>query len=134
VPIILQPMLRGTVELIAGASRQQGLGLFLIAGLGGVYTEALDEVTLIPAEVDVAVIRARIDASRLGRLLAAVARDGEAIGRPDPRDGLIKTLAAIQELVVAASDVIDSIDVNPLLVTETGTVAVDALLVVGDGS
>jgi hypothetical protein len=42
---------------------------------------------------------------------------------------LARVLEALQDLVLGHAELIDSIDVNPLLVTGRGCVAVDALIV-----
>ena len=105
-------------ELIVGVARQAALGHFLIVGLGGLQAELLDTVLLLPIELEVAVMRARIAGSRLGRLL------GGAIDRLTP------ILTGLQELIRAAGSQIESIDLNPVIVTQAGDlVAVDALIV-----
>jgi hypothetical protein len=65
-----------------------------------------------------------IDATAAGRLLAgyrgAAERDREAV---------VAALIATSELAAELSDVIESIDVNPLAALERGCVALDCLVV-----
>jgi len=118
VPLVLQPMAKGQAEIILGVAHEPGLGHFLLAGLGGVHTEHLDEVVLIPIPAAPAVIEKRLAASRIGRLIAAIG----------PVQPIIDALWALS-LLVADNPAIASIDINPLLVETSGCTAVDALIV-----
>jgi acyl-CoA synthetase (NDP forming) len=123
-PVILQPMLAATVEIIAGVSWEPGLGHFLVFGFGGVHAELFDEVTLVPIPSSAAAIRAEIEASRVGRLLHATERTPGALV-----DALVRALDALQSFVTAYGERIASVDVNPLLANGDRLVAVDALIV-----
>jgi len=123
-PFILQPMLSSAVEVIAGVSYEPGLGHFLIYGLGGVHAELFDEVTLLPIPASRAALRASIDASRVGRLLAAIERSPAGL-----TTALHDALDALQSFATVYGEQIASIDVNPLLASADRLVAVDALIV-----
>src|SRR6185503_16112479 len=129
VPLILQPMKRAKIELIVGATHEPPFGHFLVAGLGGIYTEALGESVLMPVTVAPGAMKRKIAATRLGRVLAAI---DESSPRARACDGLIATLEAVQRLVLAHGDRIESVDINPLLAGYEGCVAVDALVVLRD--
>jgi acyl-CoA synthetase (NDP forming) len=122
VGIVVQPMVQSEVELIIGVSHEQGLGHFLVAGFGGVHTEAFDEVTLIAIPSSEQEIRSRLTASRIGRLLSHLKGDDDALSRT------VGALVALQLVIIAAGDLVESIDVNPFLVGER-CMAVDALIV-----
>ena len=115
VPFLVQPMIAATAELIAGVGREAPLGHFVVFGLGGVHAEALDQVTLLPIPASAATLRARIESSRLAHIA--------------PVEDLARVLEALQALVLEHPERIDSIDVNPLLVTAEGCMGVDALIV-----
>jgi acetate---CoA ligase (ADP-forming) len=118
VSFLLQPMVPAKYELIVGVARQAALGHFLIVGLGGLHAELLDTVLLLPIELEVTAMRARIAASRLGAL-----PDGAL-------DRLTPILTGLQELIRAAGPQIESIDLNPIIITQAGDlIAVDALIV-----
>jgi len=122
---LLQPMVPARWELIVGVSRQAALGHFLVFGLGGINAELLDQVMLLPIELDIAAMMARIASSRLGALL----RGSDASGR-SVLDHLKPILAGLQQLILAAGEEIESIDLNPVIVTTNNDlVAVDALIV-----
>ncbi len=120
---LLQPMLGSRAELIAGISHELGLGHFMIAGLGGLLAEAIDEIVMIPLPASVTEIQAAISESRLGKMLDRLDGDGSPASR-----GLVETLAALQSLTTAFPERIRSIDVNPLLVGRDHCTAVDALI------
>lgn len=122
VPMILQPMIRSQVELIIGVSHEPGLGHFLVVGLGGINTEAFDEVTLIAIPTSADDIRRRIEASVVGRIVSRLKSHSGAFDR------LVQAVAALQQVVIAGGDAIESIDVNPFLIGEQ-CIAVDALIV-----
>ena len=123
--IILQPMARGRAELILGASHEEGLGHFLLLGLGGVNAELFNSTILIPAFVDDERLRALVASSVAGKLIARVAPgDGQAAF-----EGVVHTLRALRGLLEHCGDLIGSIDINPLLVTDAGCLAVDALVI-----
>ena len=67
--VIVQPMIQGDLEAIAGVTRSDGVGLVLLAGLGGIFAEALRETTTwtIPTTRDD--VTAGLAASALGRVL-----------------------------------------------------------------
>ncbi len=123
-PLILQPMLAANIEVIAGVSYEPGLGHFLVFGLGGVHAELFDEVTLLPIPASSAALGASIDASRVGRLLAATERSPGIL-----TTALHDALDGLQSFVGVYGEQIASIDVNPLLASADRLVAVDALIV-----
>jgi acyl-CoA synthetase (NDP forming) len=112
---LVQPMVRAKAELIAGVTHEKALGHFLVFGLGGVHTEVLDAVTLLPIPTGPATLRARLAESPVGRLVAA--------------EKFAALLDSLQALVLAQPDAIDSIDLNPVLATADDCLAVDALIV-----
>jgi acetate---CoA ligase (ADP-forming) len=125
VRFLLQPMVPAQWELIVGVSQQAELGHFLVFGLGGVNAELFDQVMLLPIELDVAAMTSRIAGSRLGALL----RGADGAGR-FALDRLTPILFGLQQLILAAGDRIESIDLNPVIVTKSNNlVAVDALIV-----
>jgi acyl-CoA synthetase (NDP forming) len=125
---IMQPMMPGKAELILGLSMEGALGTFLLAGFGGVNAEILDEVILFAVPVAAATITEWLRASRIGKLLAALAGDGAGGILAAVADALM----ALQALAREHPGAIRSVDINPFLITQTGGIAVDALIVRGD--
>lgn len=121
--IIMQPMVASKAELIAGLSHEPRLGYFLVVGLGGVVAELLDQVILIPVPSARAAIHDRVLASLVGRLISRLDGSGTLARQ------LVDILQALQELALAHGDLVESVDLNPVLVTGNGCIAVDALVV-----
>ena len=68
---------------------------------------------------------ARIATSRLGALLG-----NTETSNPSALDRLLPLLTALQQLILAAGEAIESVDLNPVIVTRNNNVvAVDALIV-----
>jgi acetyltransferase len=125
VGFLLQPMVPAQWELIVGVARQAALGHFLVFGLGGRNAELFDQVMLLPIELDVAAMLAQIANSRLGALLRGSGASGQPV-----LDHLKPILVGLQQLIAVAGEEIESVDLNPVIVTNNSDlVAVDALIV-----
>jgi acyl-CoA synthetase (NDP forming) len=111
------------VELIVGMRRDARFGPIVLAGLGGVYAEILD---------DVAVALAPVDADGARRLLLSLRGAALLTGaRGRPRVDIAaaaEATAALSRLGATCRDV-DELEINPLLVTPGGAVALDARVV-----
>jgi acyl-CoA synthetase (NDP forming) len=131
VTFIVQPMFAAKTELIVGVSRQEALGHFLVVGIGGIYTEVFDLVELVPIPSSATAIRAVIEGSPVGKLIASIATPDE----PErPWNQVIGALEALQSLVLEYGERIESIDINPLLIGSRGCMAVDALVILTENS
>ena len=80
---------------------------------------------LIPAFASDEALRALVASSVAGQLIARVVPSHSQAAL----DGVVNTLIALRSLLQQCGDLIGSIDVNPLLVTDKGCIAVDALIV-----
>jgi len=112
------------LEIIAGITRASDTGPMLLAGLGGIYAEAIGDVAIWSLPTPRAEIERKLRASTLGRILASPRWQGPA-ALPD----LVDTLMTLQKLALAGGERLQAVDVNPLLVCDRGIVAVDALVV-----
>jgi hypothetical protein len=121
--IVVQPMLASKAEFIVGVSHEPNVGHFLVVGLGGVMAEMLDRVTLIPVPSDNAAMRDLLEGSLVAAMMARLDPKGVLM------DQLIGVLESLQRLAGSHGDMIESVDINPLLVTATGLTGVDALVV-----
>jgi acetate---CoA ligase (ADP-forming) len=109
-------------EIILGMARDPALGPLIVIGAGGVLTEYLAEraVALPPLTEQAAV--ALIASQRFARLLTGFR------GQPatDPL-ALARTVAAFSNLIDDVGDQLTALEVNPLICTPAGPVAVDVL-------
>lgn len=122
--VIAQPMAPAKAELILGVAHEDGLGHFLVLGLGGLHAELLDSVTLIPVFASRARIADMVEGSLAGELAARVCAEHAQARCSD----IVNALVALRDLVRACGTQIASIDVNPLLIGPQACVAVDALV------
>ena len=124
---LLQPMLAGRREFVAGLFSDPQFGPVVMFGLGGVFTEALDDVAFRVAPVDEKEAVGMIDELRSRTLLGPFR--GEAAAA---RDQLVLALTGLSRLGMEFPDITEA-DVNPLIVGPDGRVtAVDALIVLGE--
>jgi acetyltransferase len=119
----LTPFRRGGVETIAGARRDEHLGPLLLFGTGGIHAETLRDVALRTIPCPRFELEEMIQATRAGRRLA-----GER-GRPAADlSAVAATLDALARLLLGVEEVADA-EVNPLLCTAEGAVALDARII-----
>jgi acetate---CoA ligase (ADP-forming) len=111
------------VELLIGARWDPRFGPITLAGAGGIHAEALRDTTVALAPVDPAQAEAMLRALQIAPLLLG------ARGRP-PVD-IAAAAAALSALsrVAAAHPELAELEVNPLLATPAGAVALDARFV-----
>ena len=114
------------MELLIGARRDPVFGPVVAVGTGGILAEAIRDVSLALAPVSAEEARAILHEGVRARLLAGVR------GRPACDDTpLIEAIIAVGALIASSPRVIE-IDVNPVIASATRTVAVDALVILGD--
>ena len=112
---------RGT-EVIVGGVRDPSFGPVVLTGLGGVFTEIFEDTSHRIAPIDAAEARAMIEELQSVPLL-----QGYRGSDPADVDGLADAVAAVGDLV--DDHPIAELDVNPVLVTIDGVMALDALVV-----
>jgi len=116
-------MVNGSREFVIGLSRDPQFGPCVMFGLGGIFTEALKDVTFRVAPLSKDDALEMIDEIKTKKLL------GEFRGSPAvDREALAKALVGVGELGMKY-DSIAEIDINPLIISGNKPVAVDALVV-----
>jgi acetyl-CoA synthetase (ADP-forming) len=120
--LLVQRMIAGRRELIAGLVRDRQFGPCVMLGLGGVLAEALEDVVFRVAPLSRVEALEMMDDLRTARVLDAF-RGEPAVDR----ELLADVLCGLGRLGVEREDVA-SVDVNPLIVSGTSVVAVDALV------
>jgi acetyltransferase len=122
VPVLVQEMLRGNREFLAGMTRFAGFGPCVVFGLGGVFTEIYSDTTirLAPlADADVEEMFADIRARKLLQ---------EFRGMPPVKiDKLCKIIRAVGNISILHPD-ISEIDLNPIIISGANPVVADALI------
>ena len=126
VSLLVAPMVSGNRELIAGMLRDPQFGATVMLGVGGILAEAIADVVFRPAPVTRLVAGEMVDQLATQKLLGEFR--GEAAV---DREQLIDVVVGLGAIAAARPDV-QSIDVNPLIISATGSpVAVDALVELG---
>ena len=121
---LVAPMVSGGVETILGVQRDPVFGPIVMFGLGGIFVEALRDVTFRAAPFDEAEAHAMIR-SIIGWPVLTGLR-----GRPAcDLDALAAALSRLSLFAAANEAAVESLDVNPFLVRAEGAVALDAALV-----
>ncbi|MBW8755502.1 MAG: acetate--CoA ligase family protein, partial [Sphingomonadales bacterium] len=123
--VALEPMLAGGVEILAGVTRDPVFGWLLTVGLGGVWTELMQDAchSLLPVSIGEA--EAMLRSLKGFRLL-----DGYRGAPKADVAAAAKAIAALCGAVLAGGDALREVEINPLLVLPEGkgAIAVDALV------
>lgn len=122
--LMVQQMVQNGVEVILGGKRDPTFGPVVMFGLGGIHAEIFDDVAFRVAPLDRVDALTMIDEVRGSRLLEGFR--GEA---PVNREALVKALLSLSQLLLE-NPRISEMDINPLILTEDGAIAVDARVVV----
>ena len=124
--LLVEPMADPGIELIVGLRRDAQFGPVVLVGLGGILAELLDDVAVRLAPVTPRVAMSMLDDLRGGRILDGVR------GRPGAdRAAIAAMLVSLGRLGAARPDLLE-VDLNPVIATPAGVVAVDALVVLDE--
>jgi acetyltransferase len=128
--VTVQPMLRREdgVELILGTKRDPVFGAVIMVGMGGVAAEVIGDRVLGFPPLNERLARRMLESLRMWPLLKGFR------GRPAADvDALVESLVRLSYLAADFPEV-KELDINPLLATPAGVVALDARVVVDRGA
>jgi acyl-CoA synthetase (NDP forming) len=121
--VLVQEMLAGGIEVIIGATKDPVFGHAIMFGLGGIFVEALRDVSFRIAPLSHTDAEEMIDEIAGHRVLAGIR------GRPPAdREAIIDAILRVSRLVCDHRDEISELDINPLHVFSEGAKAVDGLI------
>ncbi|MDH3754210.1 MAG: acetate--CoA ligase family protein [Acidimicrobiia bacterium] len=123
VGVLIAEMVSGRRELIVGVAIDEQFGPSLMLGIGGIFAEALADVTFRLLPISESDAMSMIDDLTTQALLG-VFRGEVAVDRRAVATALLAVASA-----AGAVEGLESIDVNPLIVVDGRPVAVDALVV-----
>jgi acyl-CoA synthetase (NDP forming) len=112
------------VEVALGVVRDPTFGSLVLVAAGGVLVELLHDRKLALPPIDVDASRRLIDRLAIRPLL-----DGLRGAPPSDVDALAQAVSRLSVLAAELGDRIAELDVNPMIVSPSGCVAVDALIV-----
>jgi len=121
--ILVQELIKGTRELVAGMTRDPQFGPCVMFGLGGIFTEILKDIAFRVAPLE------KQDALDMTKEIKAHKILGAVRGMPAADlDLLCDILVNVGEIGME-NEFIQEIDINPLILSGAKPVAVDALIV-----
>jgi acyl-CoA synthetase (NDP forming) len=122
--VVVQKMAGGHVEFVIGLKNDPSFGPVLMAGLGGILVEVMQDVAFRRCPVTPHEAGAMLDELR-GRAILSGAR-----GRPPvDRAALVALLCAVSRFGAAAGGRLEELDLNPVLLSTDAAVAVDCVMV-----
>ena len=119
----VQKMIKG-LELIVGVNSDPDYGAAILLGFGGIFAEAMDRRAIEAIPISEQLAQKMIDQIDRQGLMSGY-RTGVALSRV----GVAQLLCAVSDLADANRDRISEIDLNPIIVTGSQCVAVDAVVV-----
>jgi acyl-CoA synthetase (NDP forming) len=122
--ILVQPMIPAGVEIVVGAKLDPTFGPLIVVGMGGIMVELLRDSVAELAPVDAAEAERMLRCLKGFRLLEGF-RGSAGVDLAK----LAETIAAVSRLAADFSNEIAEIDVNPVICSPKGAIAVDALIV-----
>jgi acetate---CoA ligase (ADP-forming) len=114
------------VEVALGIVRDPTFGPLVLVAAGGVLVEVLHDRKLALPPIDEDAARRLIDGLTIRPLL-----DGVRGAPPSDVDALARAVSRLSVLALELGDRIAELDVNPVIVSPSGCVAVDALVIPG---
>ena len=121
---LIEEMAPAGQEVVVGAVRDPDFGPLVMVGLGGIFVEVLADVAFRICPIT------RLDAAEmLAELKGAAILDGARGRKPVAREAIIDVLLKLggeNGLLMRHADDFREADINPLIVSESGAVAVDA--------
>lgn len=124
--VTVQPMIkREGYELILGMSVDAQFGPVILFGAGGQLVEILDDTALGLPPLTSTLARLMIDRTRIAKALQGIR------GRAPVDFGALEQVLVRFSQLIADLKAIQEVDINPLLVSPEGIVALDARIVIG---
>jgi len=122
--VVVMPMIETGIEVSLGMKNDPQYGPMIIIACGGVLIELLNERAFALAPLYGNQANAMLDQLKLARLLDGV-RGQPAVDR----NALVDLILRFSELVCEFSETIAEIDLNPVIVSQSGCTIVDALVI-----
>lgn len=121
---LVEEMAPAGQEIVVGAVRDPDFGPMIMVGLGGIFVEVLADVAFRICPIT------RLDAGEmLDELKGAAILSGARGRKPVSREAIVDVLLKIggeDGLLMRHAEDFKEADINPLIVSDTGAVAVDA--------
>ena len=115
--VLIQEMIFKSTETIIGLNTDKNFGKIMVFGTGGIYTEVMEDISvrILPTHD----FEGMINETKIGKILKGVR--GE---EPKALKEVIDTLKIVQQIAFDLPE-INSIDINPILITNKRAVVAD---------
>lgn len=123
---LVQEMVKGQREIMLGMTRDAQFGPSVMFGLGGIFTEILQDVSFRVAPIRKRDAKQMLGEIRGHKILEAI-RGMKAV----QKDVLIDAIVALGKIGLDHPDIAE-IDINPLIIKGDKPIAVDALVVLAE--
>ena len=128
---LVEEMAPPGTEVVIGGMIDPTFGPVIMFGLGGIFVEVLADVSFRICPIE------EIDAREMIGDIRAVAVLKGARGRaPVSEDAIVAVLLKLggtDGLLVSQAELISEVDINPIIVSDSGAVAVDARIILAEG-
>jgi len=125
--IAVEEMCTGGVEIFVGLERNAQFGPTIAFGLGGIFTEVLNDVVFRVLPITQSDAACMLDSIRASKILSGF-RGQDAVSK----DMLVNILLRVGKMGMELSDSLDSIDLNPILVWKDQHRVLDAKVLLRD--
>ncbi|MGI9437639.1 MAG: acetate--CoA ligase family protein [Geminicoccaceae bacterium] len=122
--ILVGPMIESGVDCLLGTKVDPVFGPMVLFGLGGIFTEVLDDVIMRSAPIDPKTAGAMID-----ELKGAAILSGARGHPPVDLEALASVISRFSCWAAAMADVIESAEINPLRVLPDRCIGLDAVVI-----
>jgi acetate---CoA ligase (ADP-forming) subunit beta len=121
--VLVQELVKGRRELVAGMTRDPQFGPCVMFGLGGIFTEVLKDISFRVAPIEKRDAMEMAGEIKSHRILAAVR------GMPAANMEKLCQILITMGQIGLENPAVKEIDINPLILSGADPVAVDALVV-----
>ena len=126
--VLVEKMMQPSTEVIVGGLRDKQFGPTVMFGLGGIFAEVYDDVTFRVAPID------RVDAlNMIHGLRGSKILEGVRGKAPLDLDEVVKVLTGVSGMM-CQHDTIGQLDLNPVILYPNGACAVDARIILAEGT
>lgn len=125
-PVVIGPMIRGTLEIMLGIKKDESVGTCVLFGTGGIYSEIYADFASAIAPLSLQSAKKLIMSTKMGTILSGVRGQ-------EPHD-----LDRLAEIIVNAAKFADNykniieLDFNPIIATEDDFHLVDVRIIASD--
>ena len=120
---LLEEMVQGKVEAILGVNKNPTFGHVMMLGTGGILAEIFDDVSFRTVNISTSDVSEMIMKTSLGRFVEGFR------GIRINEKSIVDTVISLSQLIQDEGGNIRSLDINPLILTESDAFAVDAKIV-----